>query len=241
MLFRVQKDKANPYVMMNKSFFQDVELSAKAKGILGYILTLPDDWQIYLEEITTHFKDGIKSISNGVKELIERGYIVRETVRNEKGYYKGCIYDVYEVRTETPKTEIRKTENRKQPTTNKELNKVITKLNNKHTEQKAEEIKTLCVDAENILHEKISPSRMQELVKNNSIAKIKDYLARWDKFKHNAKQSQSSYFIYCIENDLQEPKQFKPTVNKDYSNFEQREYEEADYEKFYANLREVRK
>ena len=40
MLFRVQKDRENPYVIMNKSFFQDDKLSAKAKGILGYILEM---------------------------------------------------------------------------------------------------------------------------------------------------------------------------------------------------------
>ena len=50
-IIRKAKNKDNPYVMMAKSAVQDDKLSWKATGLLSYILSLPDDWQIYLEHV----------------------------------------------------------------------------------------------------------------------------------------------------------------------------------------------
>lgn len=95
--YRVNKNKDNPYVMINKNILKCSIMSAKAKGILVYILSLPDDWQIFENELVKHFSDGRESIKSGIKELIDLGYIVRgERFRDEKGYLKGYEYTVYE-------------------------------------------------------------------------------------------------------------------------------------------------
>ena len=44
--FRVNKDKN--YTTINNTGLKDKRLSWKAKGILAYILTLPDDW-VFIE------------------------------------------------------------------------------------------------------------------------------------------------------------------------------------------------
>jgi hypothetical protein len=54
-VFRIQKDKENPYVILNKQFLHEPILTAKAKGILAYLLSLPDDWKIYESELIKHF------------------------------------------------------------------------------------------------------------------------------------------------------------------------------------------
>jgi len=100
------KDKSNPYVMLNKTFLNDSNLTAKAKGILSYLLSLPDDWKIYEDEIITHFADGRDSIRNGIKELINNGYIEKERVRNQYGQLKGCNYSVYEIPTKNVKSNV---------------------------------------------------------------------------------------------------------------------------------------
>lgn len=41
--YRINKDKDNPYVMMNKGFIQNPYLSMQAKGLLAYFLSLPND------------------------------------------------------------------------------------------------------------------------------------------------------------------------------------------------------
>lgn len=132
MIFRIVKDKENPYVILNKQFLNDARLTAKAKGILSYLLSLPDDWQIYEEEITKHFADGIKSIRSGIKELIKYKYISREQKRKEKGQFSSYEYHVYEVSTEMPLGENGKTDIRESKSTNNNL------TNNDLTEYKKE-------------------------------------------------------------------------------------------------------
>ncbi len=96
-VFRVSKDKNNPYVMVNKSFVMDANLSWKAKGILLYFLSRPDDWQIYESEAVKHSADGRDSFRSGIEELIAAGYIKRERQRDEKGMLRGSKYLVFEV------------------------------------------------------------------------------------------------------------------------------------------------
>ena len=125
--YRVKKESGN-FVTIHKGFITDDRLSAKAKGILLYLLSRPDDWQIYTAEIKKHMKDGIKSINTGIHELIEYGYIKRSKKRQDSGVFNGYEYIVYETPTEMPFSENGlsangfsengKTENRKRHTTN---------------------------------------------------------------------------------------------------------------------------
>ena len=78
--YRVVKNEN--YSVISNGFIRRKDLSWKAKGILTYILTLPDDWKINLNEITTHATDGEKSFRSGWKELETAGYIKRYPVRD---------------------------------------------------------------------------------------------------------------------------------------------------------------
>ena len=97
MIFRIRKDPNNPYVMVNKQFVYDSHLSAKAKGILLYLLSRPDDWQVYEIEIIKHFRDGRDSIRAGVNELRKTGYIIRIRERDQKGRLGKMRYEVFEI------------------------------------------------------------------------------------------------------------------------------------------------
>ena len=104
-IFRIKKDKDNPYVILNKQFLNNSDLTLKGKGLLTYLLSLPDDWKIYEDEIVKHHKDGKASVRSAIKELISTGYIERERIRNSSGQLNGYNYYVYEVPTtsENPK------------------------------------------------------------------------------------------------------------------------------------------
>jgi hypothetical protein len=55
MIFRTEKNKN--YTTMCNIFFSDNQLTWKAKGILGYLLTKPDNWTIILENLVKQSKD----------------------------------------------------------------------------------------------------------------------------------------------------------------------------------------
>ena len=95
-IYRVVKDKENNYIMMNKCAIYDSDLSFKAKGILTYCLSRPDDWEFHDNEIIKHAKDGIDSTRAGIKELIDAKYIRKITSRDEKGKFLRNIYEIYE-------------------------------------------------------------------------------------------------------------------------------------------------
>ncbi|MGS0654904.1 conserved phage C-terminal domain-containing protein [Staphylococcus arlettae] len=108
--FRTIKQDGD-FVLVHKTFIYDDQLSARAKGILLYLLSRPNDWQIYTSEVQKHMKDGVKSVNSAVNELIRVGYIKRTLKRSEKGTFKGYEYLVYETPTEMPLTENGQTEN----------------------------------------------------------------------------------------------------------------------------------
>ena len=81
-IFRTSK--TSNYTIVNNEILRRKDLSWKAKGMLVYILSLPDDWVIYLDEVVKHATDGKDSFRSGWKELEEAGYVQRKPIR-EKG------------------------------------------------------------------------------------------------------------------------------------------------------------
>ncbi|WKY24621.1 DnaD domain-containing protein [Lactococcus sp. bn62] len=69
-----RKRAGDNFTILNNEFLRDDNLSLKAKGLLAYILSLPDDWKIYFEEIANHHKDGEGIVKKSWKELEVNGY-----------------------------------------------------------------------------------------------------------------------------------------------------------------------
>jgi hypothetical protein len=88
--------RENPYVMIDKFGLNDERLSWKAKGLLAYLLSKPDNWQIYERELIKRSKDGRDSVRAGLRELEKFGYISRRQLRNEDGSFSSMEYIVYE-------------------------------------------------------------------------------------------------------------------------------------------------
>lgn len=74
----------------------DREMSAKAKGVLLYLASRPNDWQFYMEEICSNFTDGITAIKSAVKELEKNGYLTRERMFDSKtGQLRGYKWTLH--------------------------------------------------------------------------------------------------------------------------------------------------
>jgi len=93
-VYRVKKN--NNYVVMDKTSLRDERLSWKAKGLHAYMLSMPDDWRFYREELSTHAKDGVDAVKTALKELTTHGYLKRERRNNEKGKleWETVVYEV---------------------------------------------------------------------------------------------------------------------------------------------------
>lgn len=101
-IFRVLKDRANPYCIVNKGFVEDDGLSWKAKGIMLYLLSRPDDWRVLIADLVNRSTDGRESVYSGIRELIRHGYIVRDVQRNQDGKIVRHQYVVHEAKKPEP-------------------------------------------------------------------------------------------------------------------------------------------
>lgn len=111
--YRINKE--DKFTQIDNRMINDKELSAKAKGILLYLMSKPSDWKVYEADIVNNMKDGRDSIRSGIAELIENGYIERELANGEKGKFAGYNYNVYEHNSENPcwKNRVGKSDNGK--------------------------------------------------------------------------------------------------------------------------------
>ena len=80
----VRVEKNRNYTTIHNEFLKRKDLSWKAKGIMTYLLSLPDDWVVNLDEIKRNATDGESSFRSGWKELVSSGYVSRQPVRDKK-------------------------------------------------------------------------------------------------------------------------------------------------------------
>lgn len=76
-------EKIGNFTTIDNGYLNDEDLSFKAKGILTYLLSLPDDWVVHIEHIVTKSKDGISSFRTGLSELVDKGYLKRYPVKED--------------------------------------------------------------------------------------------------------------------------------------------------------------
>ena len=103
-IIKIQKRK-NPYVILDKTFITDKHLSLKARGLLAYLLSLPESWEIHIRELSRHFPDGKHAISTALKELRQNRYVVHQRYRDSSGVYRGGDYHVFEVPQPPPENQ----------------------------------------------------------------------------------------------------------------------------------------
>lgn len=96
-IFRTKKNADNPFVMMDRRPIENADLSWKAKGILAYLLSRPDNWTVRLGDLVKRSTDGTHAIRAAIKELISAGHVFRREIKDEKGRFLRYELEVYEI------------------------------------------------------------------------------------------------------------------------------------------------
>lgn len=93
-VFRINKTKN--YTVMSNYHLQDKNISYKAKGLLSFILSLPDNWELNVKGLVTVSKEGIKAINAILKELELNNYLTRERKQKSNGrfFYEYNIFEI---------------------------------------------------------------------------------------------------------------------------------------------------
>jgi hypothetical protein len=87
--------KNKDFSVICNTFLRDERLSWKAKGILAYLLSKPDDWEVKVTDLIKRSRDGREAVYSAVNELLSMGYMQRTSERL-RGKFVGCEYILFE-------------------------------------------------------------------------------------------------------------------------------------------------
>jgi uncharacterized phage protein (TIGR02220 family) len=93
-IIRVEK-KTKGFSVIDNAPFEDKQLTWGAKGLIGYLLTKPDNWQIRMQDLHNSSPQGEHAVKSLVKELILKGYILRQRTKDKNGKFR-WVYVVFE-------------------------------------------------------------------------------------------------------------------------------------------------
>lgn len=106
-VIRVHKTK-NFTIICNEALFEKPPLSLEAKGLLCFMLALPEDWNYSIDGLVAICKEGRYSVKSTLKELKERGYLQIEKIppnKSKTGRFE-YIYHIYESKQNVEKQEV---------------------------------------------------------------------------------------------------------------------------------------
>jgi hypothetical protein len=83
--------KFNFFTIVPNSIFRHKDISASATGLYCWLFSHDAKTEMTVQFICGHFKDGKDAINKRLKELIDKGFLVRKELRNE-GKFAGYNY-----------------------------------------------------------------------------------------------------------------------------------------------------
>ena len=92
-IVRVRKDAR--YFAASNEPFNDKRLSWEARGLMGYLLSKPDHWEVKLADLENNGPAGEHKLGRMLSELRAAGYMNRIRVRHEDGTFS-WVTEVYE-------------------------------------------------------------------------------------------------------------------------------------------------
>ena len=92
----IRAKREHNYTVINNKVYDKNQLSWQAMGLLGYLLTKPDNWQVMVAELVNVTKDtkkptGREGVYNIINELKEKGFI--SVSKNSDGSTDYTVYD----------------------------------------------------------------------------------------------------------------------------------------------------
>lgn len=96
----IRVDRNSNYTTMANFHLRDKELSLKAKGLMSFMLSLPEDWDYSVMGLVSCLKESRNTVRVTLQELEHRGYLTRNRIRDEHGLLRQTEY----ILSEQPKS-----------------------------------------------------------------------------------------------------------------------------------------
>ena len=101
-----RKKQKERFSIVDNKVIEDERLSFKARGLLIYMLSKPDDWKFYTEELAKRSnKDGISAIKTALNEIEDAGYLTRKQGHKKNGQFTSQDWILTDTSTNSPQVE----------------------------------------------------------------------------------------------------------------------------------------
>ena len=102
----IRQKRKERFSIVDNKVIEDERLSFKARGLLIYMLSKPDDWKFYTEELAKRSnKDGISAIKTALNEIEDAGYLTRKQGHKKNGKFTSQDWILTDTSTNSPQVE----------------------------------------------------------------------------------------------------------------------------------------
>lgn len=100
--------KRSGYFVASNEPFNDESLSWEARGLMGYLLSKPDNWQVSTEDLIRRGPAGQYKIRKMLSELEDAGYLKREKLKDDAGqfYWISTVFETKQKDATSPMTRL---------------------------------------------------------------------------------------------------------------------------------------
>lgn len=115
MIIRAVHNRENPYFLVLRATAQDINLSARALGVLVYLMSKPDSWEPSISDICSRFSDiGRDQAYKIINEVFVPLRYARRVQERQKGKVSRWVTEIYEAPLPEDQ-EVEITENQENP------------------------------------------------------------------------------------------------------------------------------
>lgn len=102
----IRKKRKERFSIVDNKVIEDERLSFKARGLLIYMLSKPDDWKFYTDELAKRSsKDGVSAIKSALNEIENAGYLTRKQEHRKNGQFASQDWILTDTSTIPPQVE----------------------------------------------------------------------------------------------------------------------------------------
>ncbi len=94
------KDRRFKFTQTLNTMHDDPNISLKAKGLIGYCMSKPENWEFHVKQMASVLKEGEDSIYSGINECIKHGYAYRYQPRGKDGRVLRVVFTISDSKDE---------------------------------------------------------------------------------------------------------------------------------------------
>lgn len=88
--------RTEKWAQIDKRILEDTRMSWKAKGLLCYLISRPENWTVMIADLVNRSTDKYAAVYAALKELRDFGYAELKTIRTDKGRIESKAWIIHE-------------------------------------------------------------------------------------------------------------------------------------------------